>query len=130
MFDVTLPAAQAALQTDAPAAPEPAVAPVDASRCERAGQILYIEDNLSNLTLVEEMLAEHSGIELLTAMEGGLGIEMARQHSPDLILLDLHLPDMLGHEVLARLRHDPSERPRLPWQNKGLPPGQCRCLRP
>jgi signal transduction histidine kinase/ActR/RegA family two-component response regulator len=71
-----------------------------------AGKILYIEDNLSNLTLVEEMLGEQPGIELLTAMRGGLGLELARQHSPDLILLDLHLPDLRGHEVLARLRQD------------------------
>jgi CheY-like chemotaxis protein len=71
-----------------------------------AGKILYIEDNLSNLTLVEQMLAEQPGIELLTAMQGRLGIDLARQHSPHLILLDLHLPDIRGHEVLARLQRD------------------------
>jgi CheY-like chemotaxis protein len=70
------------------------------------GKILYIEDNLSNLTLVEEMLAEQPEVELLSAMQGGLGIELARRHSPDLILLDLHLPDLPGHKVLARLRQD------------------------
>jgi two-component system, sensor histidine kinase and response regulator len=75
-----------------------------------AGKILYIEDNLSNLTLVEQMLAEQPGIELLTAMRGGLGLDMARQHSPDLILLDLHLPDLRGHEVLARLRQEKGTR--------------------
>jgi CheY-like chemotaxis protein len=74
------------------------------------GKILYIEDNLSNLNLVEQMLAEQSHIELLTAMQGGLGVELARQHSPDLILLDLHLPDLRGHEVLARLRDDETTR--------------------
>jgi CheY-like chemotaxis protein len=73
----------------------------DVSTAE-AGKILYIEDNLSNLTLVEEMLAEHPGVELLTAMQGGLGLDLARQHSPDLILLDLHLPDLRGHEVITR----------------------------
>jgi CheY-like chemotaxis protein len=77
----------------------------DASTAE-AGKILYIEDNLSNLTLVEQMLAEQPRIELLTAMQGGLGLDLARQHCPDLILLDLHLPDLRGHEVLARLRQD------------------------
>jgi PAS domain S-box-containing protein len=68
------------------------------------GKILYIEDNLSNLTLVEQMLAEQPHLELITAMQGGLGLDLARQHLPDLILLDLHLPDIPGHKVLARLR--------------------------
>jgi len=70
------------------------------------GKILYIEDNLSNLTLVEQMLAEQPKVELLTAMQGGIGLDLAREHSPDLILLDLHLPDLLGHKVLVRLRQD------------------------
>jgi signal transduction histidine kinase/CheY-like chemotaxis protein len=69
-------------------------------------KILYIEDNLSNLTLVEQMLAEQPQLQLLTAMQGGLGLDLARQHVPDLILLDLHLPDLRGHEVLERLRGD------------------------
>jgi PAS domain S-box-containing protein len=81
----------------------------DASRTER-GKILYIEDNLSNLTLVEQMLAEQPHIELLTAMQGSLGLDLARKHLPDLILLDLHLPDLRGHEVLARLREDKRTR--------------------
>ncbi|HVF70854.1 MAG TPA: PAS domain S-box protein [Chthoniobacterales bacterium] len=75
-----------------------------------SGKILYIEDNLSNLTLVEQMLTDQPDIELLTAMQGGLGIDLARKHSPDLILLDLHLPDLRGHEVLARLRGDERTR--------------------
>jgi two-component system, sensor histidine kinase and response regulator len=67
-------------------------------------KILYIEDNLSNLTLVEQMLADHPQIDLITAMQGGLGLDLAGKHHPDLILLDLHLPDLRGDEVLARLR--------------------------
>ncbi|HEV2842689.1 MAG TPA: PAS domain S-box protein [Chthoniobacterales bacterium] len=70
--------------------------------CSRT--ILYVEDNLSNLTLIEQMLSDQSHIKLITAMQGKLGIELARRHSPDLILLDLHLPDLAGWEVLSRLQ--------------------------
>jgi PAS domain S-box-containing protein len=67
-------------------------------------KVLYIEDNLSNLTLIEELLQERPDIELLTAMQGKLGLELARQHLPDLVLLDLHLPDIHGHEVIRELK--------------------------
>jgi PAS domain S-box-containing protein len=72
--------------------------------------ILYVEDNLSNLTLIEQVLAEQPHIQLITAMQGKLGIELARRHSPDLILLDLHLPDLPGWEVLSRLQRDKATR--------------------
>ena len=72
--------------------------------------ILYVEDNRSNITLIEQMLAEKPEIKLITAMRGQLGIELARQHSPDLILLDLHLPDLPGWEVLSRLQRDAATR--------------------
>ena len=52
--------------------------------------ILYIEDNLSNLTLVERILARHPALELLPAMQGTIGVQLARDHRPDLIVLDLH----------------------------------------
>ena len=77
--------------------------------------ILYVEDNLSNLTLIEQMLAERPHIQLMTAMQGELGIELARQHSPDLILLDLHLPDLPGWEVLSRLQRDDATRVTFRW---------------
>ncbi|MEY2575682.1 MAG: hypothetical protein QOF80_1169 [Verrucomicrobiota bacterium] len=73
---------------------------------EEARRILYIEDNFSNVTLVDQMLAERPALELMTAMQGRVGLELARQHSPDLILLDLHLPDMPGWQVLAQLKAD------------------------
>jgi PAS domain S-box-containing protein len=72
--------------------------------------ILYIEDNLSNLTLVERILERRVSVELISAMQGTLGLELARQHHPDLIVLDLHLPDMPGSEVLTRLKTDPTTR--------------------
>jgi len=66
--------------------------------------ILYIEDNLSNLTLVEQILEERPEIELITVMQGQVGLDLARRHVPDLILLDLHLPDLPGWEVLSQLK--------------------------
>jgi PAS domain S-box-containing protein len=66
----------------------------------RKRRVIYVEDNLSNLTLVQRIIALRNDIELIPAMQGGLGIELARLHRPDLILLDLHLPDIHGEEVL------------------------------
>lgn len=74
---------------------------------EQARTILYIEDNLSNLRLVEHILRKQPGINLITAMQGQIGLDMAYEHRPDLILLDLHLPDIAGDDVLRRLRADP-----------------------
>jgi signal transduction histidine kinase len=68
------------------------------------GRILYIEDNLANLTLIERILRNEPGVELLSAMQGRLGLELAAEHLPDLVLLDVHLPDMQGDEVLRDLR--------------------------
>jgi CheY-like chemotaxis protein len=73
----------------------------------RRRAVLYVEDNLDNLALLEEVLAYRPQVRLLSAMQGGLGLELARQHRPDLILLDVHLPDMPGDEVLRQVRADP-----------------------
>ena len=70
----------------------------------RKSTILYVEDNLSNLTLVQRILGLRHDIELIPAMQGGLALELARSHHPDLVLLDLHLPDIPGEEVLRQLR--------------------------
>ena len=71
---------------------------------------LYIEDNLPNVQLVQGILARRPEVRLLTAMQGSLGVELAGQHCPDIILLDLHLPDINGDEVLRRLRENPDTR--------------------
>lgn len=72
--------------------------------------ILYIEDNLSNLTLVKQILGRYHAVELLPAMQGRLALELARKHRPNLIVLGLHLPDMPGGEVLKRLKADQPTR--------------------
>ncbi len=66
--------------------------------------VLYIEDNPSNLQLVQRLLAHRPEVRLLSAMQGDLGCELARFHCPDLILLDMHLPDISGIEILGRLK--------------------------
>jgi len=75
-----------------------------AQRPTPVNTVLYIEDNRSNLALLELLLTRRPGIDLLSAVRGGAGIALARQRRPDLILLDLHLPDMHGDRVLADLR--------------------------
>ena len=87
--------------------PSPAVL---AAPAERDGTVLYIEDNLSNLRLVERTLALRPGVKLIPAMQGRLGLALAQQHRPDLILLDLHLPDISGEQVLRELQGDPGLR--------------------
>jgi CheY-like chemotaxis protein len=72
--------------------------------------VLYIEDNFSNLQLIERVLERRPGIELLSARQGNLGLEMAMSRRPDLVLLDLHLPGIPGWEVLASLQANPSLR--------------------
>lgn len=66
--------------------------------------LLYIEDNRSNLALVESILKRRPAITIFTCKEAIPGIEMAKQNKPDLILLDINLPDIDGFEALARLR--------------------------
>ncbi len=73
--------------------------------------VLCIEDNLSNFALVEQALEDkRPDIRLLGAMQGQLGLDMAREHQPDLILLDLQLPDLSGDKVLRLLQADPATR--------------------
>jgi CheY-like chemotaxis protein/two-component sensor histidine kinase len=72
----------------------------------RVATLLYVEDNLANLSLVDTILLARPGWRTLPALQGQLGVELAREHLPDVILLDLHLPDISGEEVLRRLRGD------------------------
>jgi PAS domain S-box-containing protein len=73
---------------------------------ESCATILYIEDNPTNLSLVETFLEAQPGWRTISAQRGRAGIEMAKDQRPDLVLLDLHLPDMQGEDVLRQLRSD------------------------
>jgi PAS domain S-box-containing protein len=106
-FIVSLPSAEAPRGDGGSSVPDSA--PVVGHGASSTSQaVLYIEDNLSNLKLVEQTLKRLPEVRLLSAMDGGLGLELARQHRPALILLDLHLPGIEGEEVLRRLKADPA----------------------
>jgi PAS domain S-box-containing protein len=103
VFTVELGAAEPIALAPVPVGSAPA-SPTDWLR----RRVLCIEDNASNLKLVEQIFEAWPNIELLTAVQGTIGVELARQHLPDLVLLDLNLPDLGGDEVLERLRADPA----------------------
>jgi CheY-like chemotaxis protein len=70
--------------------------------------VLYVEDNPVNVLLVRELLALRPALTLEVAVDGESGVAMAKALLPDLVLVDMQLPDFDGHEVLRRLRADPA----------------------
>lgn len=72
-------------------------------------KILYVEDNPQNMRLVRKMLRV-GGYEMLEAMDGTSGLNVAAREQPDLILMDINLPDIDGMEVTNRLKADPNLR--------------------
>jgi CheY-like chemotaxis protein len=71
-------------------------------------RVLYIEDNPTNIEVVSRFLKTRGNVALRTAQSGRTGIELAIRDAPDVILLDLHLPDLHGDEVLDELRAEPA----------------------
>jgi PAS domain S-box-containing protein len=96
-FDLAAAPQFAAGTTVPPVAAPPAVAGA------RMRTLLYVEDNPANLMLVEDLIARRADIRLLSAVNGVRGIEMALATRPDVILLDINLPDISGLEVLRML---------------------------
>ena len=107
-FWVDLPADEATPpgQTPLIAEVKPGAATPPSSMSVR--KVLYIEDDAANCYLLERFLAPRADIRLISALQGSIGLELAREHRPDLILLDLNLPDMNGEQVLRALRADPA----------------------
>ena len=79
-----------------------------ADNATRERLLLYVEDNPANLTLVQKIIVRNPALRLIIAVTGNQGLELARENQPELILLDINLPDISGIEVLALLRKDPS----------------------
>lgn len=80
----------------------------NAAPAKHTCELLYVEDDIVNYTLVERILEYRPRIKLLHAERGRAGLEMAEQHLPRLILLDLNLPDMHGADVLEELQKNPA----------------------
>ncbi|WP_228892523.1 PAS domain S-box protein [Pseudoduganella aquatica] len=109
MFWVELPAT---------AAPESARAAIAAAAMPAAEQptqqrgglplLLYVEDNPTNLRLVEDVLSFRSDLRLITCTDGVQGLDMARRQLPDILLLDMNLPGLSGREIQRQLREDPA----------------------
>jgi len=87
-----------------------ALARPQVSRGSRLHTLLYVEDNPANLKLVEQIIARHPDIRLLTAVDGTRGIEIACLSQPDVILMDINLPGINGFEALRILRSGPATK--------------------
>ncbi len=80
------------------------IVPIPTRMCD----LLYVEDDMVNYTLVERILEYRPKVKLLHAPHGQLGLELAEMHRPKLVLLDLNLPDMHGADVLQKLQQNPA----------------------
>jgi DNA-binding response OmpR family regulator len=78
--------------------------PADAA--DLKGKVLYIEDNPINMDLIETALSMYPGITLVKAQTGMEGIRLARSEKPDFVLLDMHLPDIGGLDVVRALNEE------------------------
>jgi len=103
-FRVRLPAASP--QAVAAAIEQAHADTVPAALADAPLRLLYIEDNPVNVLLVQELLARHGRVELSVAVDGLSGVSLAQRSRPDVVLVDMQLPDIDGAEVLRRLRAD------------------------
>jgi CheY-like chemotaxis protein len=97
-------APQLAVSSAGPAA----IAPAQVQHGAPRRTLLYVEDNPANLKLVEQLIARQPNMRLLSALNGNLGIELARANRPEVILMDINLPGISGIEALKILREDPA----------------------
>jgi PAS domain S-box-containing protein len=102
-FDLLTTGAAPPLLPEASATPE---APLRESPHAALRTLLYVEDNLANVSLVEQLIERRSDLNLLVALNGEAGLELAHAKQPDVILMDINLPGMSGLDALKLLRAD------------------------
>lgn len=125
-FSIELPSAEAPIdRIQREGVPVSAVA----RQPHAKGTVLYVEDNVSNVRLMEHLLGYRPEVQLLVAMQGRMALDLAIEHEPDLIFLDLHLPDVPGDEILLRLRNEPrTQHIPVVMVSADATPGQIRRL--
>ena len=82
-------------------------APTDA---ELRGKVVYIEDAPMYFELVKALLKPHRAVQIIHASTGQEGVELVRRERPDFVLLDMHLPDISGLDVVRMLSEDIASR--------------------
>ncbi len=97
-----------AQQHDSTSAPDPAALNLDDLDVSTA-TVLIVDDNLQNLELLQAYL-ETLGCPLLTAMDGLQAVEVMEETQPDIILLDVMMPNMSGFELCSKVKSDPKTR--------------------
>ena len=103
----------------------------DGGQSPPRGTLLYIEDNPVNALIISELISRRPDLQLHIAVDGLSGVERALELRPDLVLLDMQLPDIDGHEVLRRLRGTPSTAaiPVIALSANAMPEDIDRALR-
>lgn len=129
-FEVTLPRAEAAAAPAAPAAPPSPALSTTTLRAGRRWELLYAEDNEVNALLMQAFLARYPNLVLSVAPSGAAALARARQQPPDLLLLDMSLPDMDGRTLLALMRAEPSlaHIPAVAVTAEAMPDERARAL--
>jgi CheY-like chemotaxis protein len=103
-FALNLPMTEAPPDAIEPTDAAQAVALADLATARHA--VLYVEDNAANRVLVQRILEWRPSVDLITATDGKTGLALAQERRPCLVLLDLHLPDVSGRDVLEALQGD------------------------
>jgi PAS domain S-box-containing protein len=97
---------------------------------QAVGTVLYVEDDAAHRDLVAEVLRVRSGVRLRTCAGGREALEAIRSDRPDLLLLDLDLPDLPGEDVLVALAAEPATADLAVCLLSGREPDSLRCPRP